>query len=74
MVDGILKSNKAVVGKVFADDRAYEGNDIFRCLPDKGILCCVKVRINSKVQLKKGTLEIYPFYPRKKICKSGRVV
>jgi hypothetical protein len=36
LVDNIIKSNK-IIGKLFADDGAYEGSDIFRCLADNGI-------------------------------------
>ncbi len=34
-VDSLLKSDKTL-GKLFADDGASEGNDIFRCLGDDG--------------------------------------
>jgi Transposase DDE domain len=71
LVDGILKSDKTV-DKLFADG-AYDNNDIFRCLTDKGTLpYFIKVRNNSRAKWKKETLEIYQFWPRKKICKSGR--
>lgn len=52
LVEDIIKSNKTV-GKLFADG-AYDGNDIFRCLADNGILPCIKVRKNAKVKLKTG--------------------
>ncbi len=43
------------IGKLFADDGAYEGNDIFRYLSaDNGILPCIKVRKNAKIKLKTG--------------------
>ncbi len=42
------------IGKLFADDGAYDSNDIFRYLSDNGILPCIKVRKNAKVLLKKG--------------------
>ncbi len=57
LVEDITKSNSmttaaaVVVGKLFADG-AYDGNDIFRCLADNGILPCIKVRKNAKVRLK----------------------
>jgi len=35
------------VGKVFADG-AYDSNEIFRCLIDKGIIPCIKVRRNAR--------------------------
>ncbi len=42
-------------GKLFADDGAYEGNDIFRYLGENGILPCIKVRKNAdRVGWKKG--------------------
>ncbi len=54
LVEDIIKSDSmASIGKLFADG-AYDGNDIFRCLSDNGILPCIKVRKNAKVRLKKG--------------------
>jgi hypothetical protein len=52
LVNDIVKSNK-IIGKLFADDGAYEGNNIFRCLTDNGILPCIKVRKNARVGWKK---------------------
>jgi hypothetical protein len=37
LVNDIVKSNK-IIGKLFADDGAYEGNNIFRCMAYNGIL------------------------------------
>ncbi len=55
IVENIIKSDSmASIGKLFADDGAYDGNDIFRYLADNGILPCIKVRKNAKVRLKKG--------------------
>ncbi|MER5174777.1 MAG: IS5 family transposase [Candidatus Nitrosocosmicus sp.] len=55
LVEDVIKSNKiTAIGKLFADDGAYEGNDIFECLADNGILPCIKVRKNAKVRLKTG--------------------
>src|SRR6478609_10519251 len=54
LFDGILKSDKTV-DKLFVDG-AYDNNDIFRCLTDKGILPCIKVRNNSRVGWKKGNI------------------
>jgi hypothetical protein len=73
LVDNIIKSNK-IIGKLFVDG-AYEGNDIFRYLStDNGILPCIKVRKNAQVRLKKGhILRTCQLYPRKMICKSGRI-
>ncbi len=60
--------------KLFADGSAYDSNDIFRCFADNGILPCIKVRKNAKVRWKKGTsLEIYQFWPKEMIYKSGRI-
>ena len=52
-VNSVRKSDNvtAAIGKLFADDDAYEGNDIFRYLGDIGILPCIKVRKNAKVLL-----------------------
>ena len=37
LVNGIMKSDKKIViGKLFADDGAYDGNNIFRYLEDNG--------------------------------------
>ena len=52
LVEDIIKSNEiSSIGKLFADG-AYDGNDIFRCLADNGILPCIKVRKTAKVKLK----------------------
>ena len=38
LVNGVIKSNSMIIiGKLFADDGAYDGNDIFRCISDNGI-------------------------------------
>ena len=44
---------KITIGELFADDGASEGNDIFRCLGDNGIMPCIKVRKNARVGWKK---------------------
>ena len=47
LIDNIIKSedmSTTTLGKLFGDDGAYEGNDIFRYLGDNGILPCIKVR------------------------------
>ena len=54
LVENVIKSDSmAAIGKLLGDG-AYEGNDVFRCLADNGILPCIKVRKNAKVKLKKG--------------------
>jgi hypothetical protein len=70
----IVKSNK-IIGKLFADDGAYEGNNIFKCLTDNGILPCIKIRNNAKSRMekKRTSIETYQSYPRKMICKSGKI-
>ena len=57
MVDNIIKSdNVTTIGKLFADG-AYDSNDIFRYLSaDNGILPCIKVRKNAKVQIEKRNI------------------
>jgi hypothetical protein len=55
LVDNIIKSNK-IVGKLFADDGAYDGNNIFNYIADNGILPCIKVRKNARVGWKKGNI------------------
>ena len=58
LVDEIINSdNITTIGKLFADDGAYESNDIFRNLAvDNGIMPCIKVRKNAKVRWKKMKL------------------
>ena len=56
LVENIIKSDSmetAIIGKLFGDG-AYEGNDIFRYLADKGIQPCIKVQKNARVRWKKG--------------------
>ena len=63
LVEDIIKSDcmtitaiAIAIGKLFGDGVAYDGNEIFRCLGEKGILPCIKVRKNtSRVGRKKGT-------------------
>jgi len=45
LVENIIKSDSVTaIGKLFVDDGAYEGNEIFRYLEGNGILPCIKVR------------------------------
>ena len=45
LVKNIIKSDSVTaIGKLFGDDGAYEGNEIFRYLEGNGILPCIKVR------------------------------
>lgn len=56
LVENIVETDNmtaTAIGKLFADG-AYEGNDVFRYLGDKGILPCIKVRKNARVRWKKG--------------------
>ena len=58
LVDDVIKSGSmetAIIDKLFGDG-AYEGNDIFRYLGDKGIQPCIKVRKNARVRWKKGNI------------------
>ena len=57
MVENIIKSDNATVaiGKLFTYG-PYEGNDIFRCMVDNGILPCIKVRKNARIRWKKGNI------------------
>ena len=57
LVDDIIKSDNVTVaiGKLFGDG-AYEGSDIFRYLADNGILPCIKVRKNARVEMEKGNI------------------
>jgi hypothetical protein len=51
LVDEATKSDKKMtIGKLFADDGAYDGNNIFRYLEDNGIQPCIKVRKNSRIR------------------------
>jgi hypothetical protein len=55
LVDNIIKSdNVTTIIKLFADDGAFDSNDIFRYLSDNRILPCIKVRNNANIKLKKG--------------------
>ena len=67
LVDDVIKSDNmtaaGAIVKLFGDD-AYEGNDTFRYLGDKGIL-----KLDGK---KETSLGIYQCWHRKMICKSGR--
>ncbi|HXT85177.1 MAG TPA: cation-transporting P-type ATPase [Verrucomicrobiae bacterium] len=52
----INKSDNTVsIGKLFGDGD-HDDKEIFRYLGDKGILPCIKVRKNAKVQWKKGNI------------------
>ena len=56
LVENIIESDSiTTIGKLFSDG-AYEGNDVFRCLADNGILPCIKVRKNAKIGWKKGNI------------------
>jgi hypothetical protein len=51
LVDEIIDSDSiTTIGKLLADGDSYEGNDIFRCLADNGIVPCIKVRRNARVK------------------------
>jgi hypothetical protein len=60
LVNDFVKSDSSMtsttIGKLFADEGAYDGNDIFRYLADNGILPCIKVRKNSRVRWKKENI------------------
>jgi hypothetical protein len=60
LVNDVVKSDSSMtsttIGKLFADEGAYDGNDIFRYLADNGILPCIKVRKNSRVRWKKENI------------------
>ena len=57
LVDDVIKSDNrtsgATIGKLIADG-AYDGNEIFIYLGDKGIQPCIKVRKKSRIRWKKG--------------------
>ena len=56
LVENIIESDKKItIGNLFAEDGAYDGNEIFRYLGDNGILPCIKVRKNSRIRWKKET-------------------
>jgi hypothetical protein len=53
LVNEIVKSNKIIGKLLFADDWAYERNDILDICPQTMESCpCIKVRKNAKIQLK----------------------
>jgi transposase len=56
LIDDVIESDKKItIGKLIADG-AYEGNEIFRFLSDKGIQPCIKVRRNARIELKKRNI------------------
>ncbi len=74
LVDDIIKSDKKItIGKLFADG-AYDSNDIFRNLADKGIQPCIKVRKNARVRWKKGNIlrNLFSYISEKGFAKMER--
>ena len=75
LVDEAIKSDNmllasATIDKLFADDGAYDNNDIFRYLGGNGIQPCIKVRKNAELDGKKETLlEIYSVGTEKRFAK-----
>jgi hypothetical protein len=65
LIENIIKSDNSMIpiGKLFANDGAYEGNEIFKFLADSGILPCIKVRKNSRFHLKKRKHALKPISP-----------
>jgi hypothetical protein len=62
LVEDVVKSKHMTVRKVFADG-AYHSNEIFKCLTDKVIMPCIKVRSNTRLRkLPIISLEIYQSY------------
>ncbi len=55
LVEDILRTNGCSMIDNLIADGAYDSNDIFRCLSEKGIVPCIKVRKNSRVR-KTGNL------------------
>ncbi len=48
----LLQNQKNItVGKIIADG-FFDSNSVFKCLADNGILPCIKIRKNAKVNLK----------------------
>jgi hypothetical protein len=82
LVENIIKSNgmsttaaaAAAIGKLFGDDGAYEGNEIFRYLENNGIMPCIKVRkrMLESDGKKETSLEIYQCWHKEMICKNGK--
>ena len=55
LVNGVIKSDKKItIGKLLAEDGAYDRNNIFKYLGDNEILPSIKVRKNSKIRWKRG--------------------
>jgi hypothetical protein len=55
LVENIIKSNivTAVIGKLkFADDGAYNNNDLFIYRTDNRIYLCIRIRKNTRIKLK----------------------
>jgi hypothetical protein len=56
LVDNVsIDDGFAVVGRVLGDG-AYDSNDTFRFLSERGIMPCIKVRKNSRVRWKTANL------------------
>jgi hypothetical protein len=76
LVENIIESDSVTVsiGKLFADDGAYDGNEIFNFLADNGIHPCIKVRKNARIKLKNETsLETFQSWHKEMICKNGKI-
>jgi hypothetical protein len=55
LIADVTKSKNKTIDKLFADG-AYDNNDIFGYLVDKGILPCIKVRRNARIKWKKRNI------------------
>jgi hypothetical protein len=56
LVNDIVKQDKKITIGELSADGTYEGNEIFRYRWDNGILPCIKVRKNARVEWKKGNI------------------
>jgi len=57
LVSNIIKSKNITVGKIIADRAYYNSNAVFKCLAvDNGILPCIKVRKNARVNKKTNNI------------------
>ena len=76
LVSNIIKSKNITVGKIIADRAYYNSNAVFKCLAaDNGILPCIKVRKNARVNKKTNNIfrNLSELYLRgKTIYKNGK--
>ena len=78
LVSNIIKSKNITFDKIIADRAYYNSNAVFNCLAaDNGILPCIKVRKNARVNKKTNNIfrNLSQLYFRgKTIYKNGNTI